>query len=902
MNRIFRCLLVTFFAVTLNLFIILEAAAAIQVTISSPAAGAIAGKEVRITAGVQSGYEVQEVFAMVAGTRVPMTFSQNAICSRSWCSPGWIGLMSLAGVAEGPLTLRVTAKDITGSTGSSNSTFIHDTPPAVSLSLPEDQAVSSGSITLKAECTDLMNGGCTGLVATVGNTVIAEGKAAIEGVFSLLPWNGQSLNLAVTGKDSAGQTSSLSRTVYVETSPMLKRVQSVSGKIWDADATRILFLGTEAEKPSLKILQRATGIETTISDPGMLPIYGHLSSRGALFVEQTGNVLTSKLYDWRDGALLDLGGLNSTQSLEVAGQYAIWNEGIGAGQQLHFRDEASGKDSIIATNAGNWMNSVASNGAVAYWTYSTSGNYNINFYQNGQTRKLTNDTDLWNTYPLTDGQNVVYRKQDKCCNQQKYAIYLYDSGKEVMLAPPRSAEPSAGRDYTLNRGWVAFTRQANDGTLQTWIRSPAGLTRQTSFFGTSSSLAGLSSNGQLMFGNGGNIYFDTGEIAPLKIGTSLISPYYQDDKWWTFIGNTLFSIATQSVNIAIVTTGEGRVSSTPAGIDCGSTCRMTSGSESPITLLASPAEGYTFEGWSGGCKGLDPICRIAPVADTSVQALFKKKTLYQLNIQFSGNGSGLVSSTTPEVLCQKDCTVSLASGTWLTLKANASSGSGFKGWTGPCTGTLDCRLLMDSDKNVSPLFENSKLQPTLTLSASSTKVPIGANLTLTSLLRKTSAGAAVPTGKIVIKDGLVTIFEASLNSSLKNVTSIKSLDAGIHQLTASYSGDSKQMAVDSVPLQVEILPSSTRTTLAAKPLTMKTGGSLTLTASVVPSRISPWSPGGEVSFYSGSQWLGSGALSSGKASLTLQLPKGSYSIHARYPGDSRHSQSSSSMARISVTR
>ncbi|MEJ2697351.1 MAG: S8 family serine peptidase [Candidatus Sulfobium sp.] len=67
--------------------------------------------------------------------------------------------------------------------------------------------------------------------------------------------------------------------------------------------------------------------------------------------------------------------------------------------------------------------------------------------------------------------------------------------------------------------------------------------------------------------------------------------------------------------------GTGVVSSTPAGIDCGSVCSARFFDGDTVTLNATPDPGSTFSGWSGGCTS-DP-CNITLTADTTVYATFE---------------------------------------------------------------------------------------------------------------------------------------------------------------------------------------------------------------------------------------------------------------------------------------
>ncbi len=71
-------------------------------------------------------------------------------------------------------------------------------------------------------------------------------------------------------------------------------------------------------------------------------------------------------------------------------------------------------------------------------------------------------------------------------------------------------------------------------------------------------------------------------------------------------------------------TGAGTVSSSPAGIDCGSDCSETLVDGSSVTLTASPAGGSSFTAWSGaGCSGTS-TCTVVMSAARAVDAKFTK--------------------------------------------------------------------------------------------------------------------------------------------------------------------------------------------------------------------------------------------------------------------------------------
>lgn len=76
-------------------------------------------------------------------------------------------------------------------------------------------------------------------------------------------------------------------------------------------------------------------------------------------------------------------------------------------------------------------------------------------------------------------------------------------------------------------------------------------------------------------------------------------------------------------------TGSGTVTSSPAGIDCGSSCSTSSSSfaaGTAVTLTATPDSGSAFAGWSGGgCSGTGP-CTVTMSSDQTVTATFNAQS------------------------------------------------------------------------------------------------------------------------------------------------------------------------------------------------------------------------------------------------------------------------------------
>ncbi|MBN8868901.1 MAG: hypothetical protein J0H66_03360 [Solirubrobacterales bacterium] len=168
----------------------------------------------------------------------------------------------------------------------------------------------------------------------------------------------------------------------------------------------------------------------------------------------------------------------------------------------------------------------------------------------------------------------------------------------------------------------------------------------------------------------------------------------------------------QSRDLKVNVTGAGRVTSSPAGIDCdgepaGCTGSFDYGTE--ITLTAVPGPNSTFTGWSGGgCSGAGD-CVVELDQTTEVTADFAPVTFHTLNVQVQGEGK----VTGPGIECGQeatDCSQSYEDGTVVSLDAAAATGWGLAGYTVPCSVREGiCELTMDQDRTVTATF--SRIEP-----------------------------------------------------------------------------------------------------------------------------------------------------------------------------------------------
>src|SRR5262245_7387877 len=79
--------------------------------------------------------------------------------------------------------------------------------------------------------------------------------------------------------------------------------------------------------------------------------------------------------------------------------------------------------------------------------------------------------------------------------------------------------------------------------------------------------------------------------------------------------------------LTVTNAGGGTVTSSPAGINCGSDCSETYEFDPPdfpavhVTLTATPDVGKIFTGWSGACTGTG-TCQVTMSQNRSVTATF----------------------------------------------------------------------------------------------------------------------------------------------------------------------------------------------------------------------------------------------------------------------------------------
>lgn len=165
--------------------------------------------------------------------------------------------------------------------------------------------------------------------------------------------------------------------------------------------------------------------------------------------------------------------------------------------------------------------------------------------------------------------------------------------------------------------------------------------------------------------------------------------------------------------------GWGRVTSSPAGIDCPGACQADFPHAGTITLTVTPAAGHVFDEWQVSGNETDSACARARACRLTIGAGDAAAVVASLRPQAMLSASAVGAGTLtvapgeaglPPVPCGTTCSPRYAKGTRVTVTAvpdAAVPGARFVRWSDyrcPATGR-SCTLTMDGEQYLNAVFE-----------------------------------------------------------------------------------------------------------------------------------------------------------------------------------------------------
>ena len=158
------------------------------------------------------------------------------------------------------------------------------------------------------------------------------------------------------------------------------------------------------------------------------------------------------------------------------------------------------------------------------------------------------------------------------------------------------------------------------------------------------------------------------------------------------------------------------MTSSPAGIDCGTVCAASFAPGSTVTLSSTPAGDTYLSDWGlPGCLNYLSTCAVTMSADVSANITLALKPTVTVTV--NGQGSVAVSAGASSFTCNSSCTYPIDPQVAVTqLTALAARGAYFTTWGGDCGGNLNfCQLPTNASHQVTAGFA---ADPTLTVTLS----------------------------------------------------------------------------------------------------------------------------------------------------------------------------------------
>ena len=289
-------------------------------------------------------------------------------------------------------------------------------------------------------------------------------------------------------------------------------------------------------------------------------------------------------------------------------------------------------------------------------------------------------------FPFTSGTNVLSRSDIYAARLDRTGQSLWPAGG-VPLSSGLTTAPS-----TFVPGWapdqVAMTSDGRGGALVVWHDAR--------------SLASWDVYAQRVDPSGSRLWGTTGAPVTTAGGNQLSPAVAADGE-----GGAVFAWSDYRPADADVFVQRLGPTGAPLGPSNGVWVEGKPG-EQRYPFVVPLTHGkflVTWDDWNGcgstaGCSatGIDFVGKVVDFGGGA-------SGYFPLFVSRTGDGTGSITSSPDGIACGVACSADFASGTSVTLTAQAAAGSTFSGWSGACTGTVPtCTVTMDDARTVSAGF------------------------------------------------------------------------------------------------------------------------------------------------------------------------------------------------------
>ena len=160
------------------------------------------------------------------------------------------------------------------------------------------------------------------------------------------------------------------------------------------------------------------------------------------------------------------------------------------------------------------------------------------------------------------------------------------------------------------------------------------------------------------------------------------------------------------IHVSLTGEGQGKVTSSPPGVDCpNGPCDLTVPAGTIVILTGHPGSNATLSGWGGLCEA-DP-CRFVASADATVYARF---AVARYTLTVSVNGPGRVQSSPAGIDCPGRCSAAFEAHSLVMVHATPDAGNYFHDWGTACGDGYgpDCGAFMHGDYSMTATFSRTE--------------------------------------------------------------------------------------------------------------------------------------------------------------------------------------------------
>jgi hypothetical protein len=478
--------------------------AQLTLNVTRPQAGSTIGDTLSIVAVANPFAPTPTITATVDGRSTPLYLD---------IFQGWVGSISLKGLASGEHTLLVEASNTLGQTAQKQVTFIYDPSPVLTLTEPLQFAIGEQDIAIKGTCAD-DKGMCTVRVDAMSSPspLVSTTLLVLKGSTfdtAVTPGAGEQI-LTFTPMDGTSPGLAIRRTIFVSRKGGLPVEATFQGTLLDIDASRALTFDNTVSPSVVRLYDRVGNtnqiIWTAAPASGSEVFVAYLTpGNGALILVETPMTYPYQLFEWRGGALTEVGLVDSRRQLRVKGAWAVFSgfdSPCCATSGKFLRDLDAGTNIQFSASHDGAFADVTPNGRAVFNLESPAPPEVFQFDSQpppGATTTLTSSDPQHSFAPLSDGINVVFLRTPNVVDPTYSIVLRTAAGVEEMLATELTSLPIPEFDYQIAGGWTAFMRNGSgDSRRVLWIREPDGTLRQVSS-GGNARIEALSETGDLVF-------------------------------------------------------------------------------------------------------------------------------------------------------------------------------------------------------------------------------------------------------------------------------------------------------------------------------------------------------------------------------------------------------------------